>query len=475
MDHSTIAAIATPSGSGGIGIIKISGPAAISIAGALFRHRKSGAGTDSATPAKSSAPNNGFFQSHRLYYGHIVDPDSGTILDEVLLSVMKAPQSYTREHVVEINSHGGRIVLQAILSQVLKQGARLAAPGEFTQRAFLNGRIDLTQAEAVIDIINAQTEKSLQIATAQIDGQLRKKVEAVREALVAFLAQTEAAIDFPEAVEDMVDPESVVVDIQQNIIYPLEGLIQRYIDSRVLREGLNVAVVGKPNVGKSSLMNQLIQKDRAIVTAIPGTTRDIIEEALTIQGVPVILSDTAGLHETDDPVEIIGIEKTIAHVNGADVVLFLAEANQPLTDEDDRIYDKVRSKPVIIALNKIDLVRHPPPAVIPDTWTGSPHVYISALYGQGIDHLKDMIVKTARGDHPVDLGETLVPSLRHRIALEKSLAAAHAILKQFNDGNAAELIAIHIQEASDALGEILGTNVKIDVLDQIFSRFCIGK
>jgi tRNA modification GTPase len=480
MDNSTIAAIATASGRGGIGIIKLSGPEAVSIAKAVFRPYAYHVDSDfevNTHPdgAKTPKIHNGCFQSHKLNYGQIVDPQPERVVDEVLVSVMRAPHTYTIEDVVEINAHGGSVALQVILGLVLQQGARLALPGEFTKRAFLNGRIDLTQAEAVIDIVNARTEKSLQVATAQIDGQLRKQVESIRQHLFQILTLVEAAIDFPDDVDDIFNGKITADRVQGDIADLLKHLIQNYLDARVLRDGLKVAVVGKPNVGKSSLMNQLVRKDRAIVTSTPGTTRDVIEETINIQGIPVILSDTAGLHETDDPVENIGIEKTIEHVNGSDLVLLLVEAHQPITKEDYHILDHVKFKSLIIAVNKIDLIPRESDMILPDAWEPYDKVFISALYGQGIDSLKEKILKSITGDDPVDQVDLIVPNLRHKIALERSLNAANDMIAEMQNGTSSDLIAINIQEAIDSLDEILGTNVKVDVLDQIFSQFCIGK
>lgn len=467
MDNSTIAAVATPGGRGGIGIIKMSGPAAVSIVKAIFR-------PCSAENNVTDSGNNGF-QSHKLNYGRVVDPKTMQVLDEVLVSVMRAPRSYTKEDVVEINAHGGSVALQTILKLVLQQGARLAAPGEFTKRAFLNGRIDLTQAEAVIDIVNARTDNSLKIATAQIEGRLRKKIESIRQHLIQLLTHAEAAIDFPDEVDDIFNGRKIIADVQNNVVHPLEDLVRNYLDAHVFRDGFSVAVVGKPNVGKSSLLNRLLQKDRAIVTDIPGTTRDVIEDTVNLNGVPVILSDTAGLHKTDDPVETIGIEKTIAHVNGSDLVLFLIEADQPVRDEDFHIFEHVKTKPLIIAVNKIDLVRDAKDIDLPDTWSEYDTVFISALYGQGIDALKELIAKSFTGDNPIDLDEMIVPNLRHKIALERGLDAALDVVAELQNDVTADLIAINLREAIDSLEEILGMNAKIDILDQIFSQFCIGK
>ena len=475
MDNSTIAAIATPGGRGGIGIIKLSGSSAVSIAAAIFtpvqQHANSSPGKWSSSDVASSRD----FDSHRLNYGHVIDPDTGEKIDEVLLSVMLAPRSYTREDVVEINAHGGQVALNSILELVCRLGARLAEPGEFTQRAFLNGRIDLTQAEAVIDIINARTDKSLQIATAQIAGKLRRSVEQILEFLIGLLAGIEAAIDFPDDVEDNRDPRKIAAGLEAAVIKPLRTLIRHHVDGRVLRDGLRVAVVGRPNVGKSSLLNCLVQKERAIVTDVPGTTRDMIEETLNIDGYPVILADTAGLHSTEDPIETLGIQKTIEYVNGADLVLFMIEANRPVTAEDHGIIEQLQPKPVIMVMNKIDLINGEKLCQLPAAWGSLDCVQISALYDRGIDQLKDRIVGSAFGEKPIDLEAVVVPNMRQKLLLDTALEATEAVGQGLNNDTPMELIAINIQEAIDSLGRILGTNVKVDLLDEIFSRFCIGK
>jgi tRNA modification GTPase len=289
------------------------------------------------------------------------------------------------------------------------------------------------------------------------------------------MTHIEAAIDFPEEIEDLIDTQHMAAEMQAEVVHPLQGLIQNHLDARIFREGLRVAVVGKPNVGKSSLLNRLVQKDRAIVTSIPGTTRDIIEETINIQGLPVILSDTAGLHNTKDPVETIGIEKTREHVNGSDLVLFLVEAHRALSDEDYDIYANVNTKPLIIAANKIYLVSKRQNTAIPDSWSQCQLVRISALYGQGVDTLKEKIFSLAFGKRPLELDDIIVPNLRQKLAFERSRKAAEDIVSEMRNGIAIDLVAISTREAIDALDEILGINVKVDILDQIFSQFCIGK
>jgi tRNA modification GTPase len=475
MDNSTIAAIATPGGRGGIGIIKLSGPRAISIATTLFSPIESKfKTTDGKAPYKKENTRSGF-QSHRFYLGHIVDPANRRVVDEVLLCVMKAPRSYTREDVVEINAHGGRVAVNAILELVLRQGGRIAEPGEFTKRAFLNGRIDLTQAEAVIDVINARTEKSLKAAAAQIKGQLKKNVAQIREFMTGLLVRVEAGIDFPEDVEEILDPKSAIEEIEARAIRPLKRLVRHYIEGNTLREGLKVAVVGRPNVGKSSLLNRLLQSDRAIVTPLPGTTRDTIEETLNINGFPIVLADTAGLHDTNDPIETLGIEKTMENIAGADLVIFMVEANRLLTSEDHKIYSKIKSKPVIIALNKSDLLNGKRAVMLPDSWKIKDSVEISAVYDRGLEQLKEKMILTGFGPNPIDIETAIVPNLRQKQHLDDCLSASENVVRELEKGVPMELIAIHLQEAIDFLGQVLGTHVKVDVLDQIFSRFCIGK
>ncbi|MBW1835955.1 MAG: tRNA uridine-5-carboxymethylaminomethyl(34) synthesis GTPase MnmE [Deltaproteobacteria bacterium] len=469
MHAATIAAIATPPGSGGIGIIKISGKDALSIAGSIFR--KPG------EPAYGShdSCNRPCFNSHHLYYGHIVCPEKGRIIDEVLLAAMLSPCSYTREDVVEIHSHSGFVVLSTILELVLQKGARLAEPGEFTKRAYINGRIDLTQAEAVIDIIHAKTHKALEIATNQITGGMRLRVESIRDTLMGILAEIEAAIEFPDDVGGNMDSAATLQILQRDVLDPLRDLLDTYKNIHMLRDGLKLIVVGRPNVGKSSLMNRLIQKDRVIVTPFPGTTRDLIEEALNIRGVPFIVADSAGLHESDDPIEVIGIQKTHEHIDRSDLILFIVDASCSLSREDFKIYEKIEHKRMILVINKSDLVEEGFNFDIPDSWNGIPSIKTSALYNWGLEELKDLIAKISIGGEDLNTRNAIIPNLRHKLALDRSLQAAVAGVEGIDGGLPAELIAIDFQEAIESLGEIIGTTAREDVLDQIFSRFCIGK
>jgi len=471
MEYDTIAAIATPIGSGGIGIIKISGQDSFSIAEAIFQRSHPSWGAGHPEGEALSFP----LKSHRLYHGYIVNPETGRVLDEVLLSAMKAPRTYTREDVIEINTHSGYIVMASILDLVLQKGARLADPGEFTKRAYLSGRIDLTQAEAVIDIINSRTEKSLEIATSQIKGDLKNRIEFMRHSLIDILTQVEAAIDFPEDVGDLIDVESVNQILDKSVIDELSDMVAQYENAHFLRDGLKMIVVGRPNVGKSSLMNRMIKNDRVIVTPIPGTTRDLIEETLNIRGIPVIIADSAGLHETKDPVEVIGIEKTKEYIHTSDLILFMIDASDPFTIEDNKIYQIIGDKRLILVINKIDLVEEGFKPELPEAWDKIPSVKISALYGNGLSSLKDLIAKLALGDHHLDVQSTIIPNLRHKIALEKSMELAVSASEEIRKGTSFDLIAIDIKETLDSLGEIIGAVAKEDIIDQIFKRFCIGK
>ena len=471
MDSATIAAIATPIGRGGIGIIKVSGKDAFSITASIFK--KSASLSDDSR--ETDKPPFSSLKSHRLYHGYIVDKEKGRVLDEVLLSVMLAPHTYTMEDVVEINTHSGPVVQASILNLVLKKGAKLAEPGEFTKRAYLNGRIDLTQAEAVIDIINSKTDKALEIATSQIKGDLKSRIESIRGALLDILVETEVAIDFSDDAGEILNSDRTIKKLERRVVDDLKELIEKYENAHVLRDGLKMVVVGRPNVGKSSLMNRLIQEDRAIVTPIPGTTRDLIEETLNIHGIPVIIADTAGLHETDDPVEVIGIEKAQEYIRDSDLILFMVDASDPLIEEDYKIYEIISNKRLIIVINKSDLVEDDFALEIPDSWNTLPRIKISALYGTGLNELKDLIANLSIGEYGLEVQNKIIPNLRHKIALERSLRLCVAAIEEIRKETSFEFIAIDIKEAVDSLGEIIGETATDDVIDQIFSRFCIGK
>ena len=474
MKTATIAAVATPPGIGGVGIIKISGPEALKIAATLFRSCKNDNNTRKADRGHLLPIN---FQSHRLYYGHIVDPETENSADEVLLAAMPAPRSYTREDVIEIQAHGGAAALSVILALVLRQGARMAEPGEFTQRAFMNGRIDLTQAEAVIDIINARTETALKIAANQVSGQLKITVENIRSNLLDVLVHIEAAIDFPEDISDILSMTDLKAKLHREVAVPIVDLMQNYREGCIYRDGLKLAIVGRPNVGKSSLLNCLLKRDRAIVSPFPGTTRDLIEDSFQIQGVPVTITDTAGLHEAEDPIEKIGIQKARECLKTADVILQVIDGSEEITVDDYEIFSFCCGKPLIVVVNKIDLVldRKTVAPKVPAHWNAPLTVEVSALNGDGIDHLKGCIVD-AVALKPQDVHhDTVIPNLRHQRALEKCHQNVLSAINALEENRTIELVALDIQEAVGRFDEILGLNVDNDIFEKIFSRFCIGK
>jgi len=472
MVASTIAAVSTPLGSGGIGIIKISGPCAIEIAQSIFVRGSSH--TSDAAVHHKPIQGKTELDSHRLVYGHIVDPDTKKIIDEVLFVVMRAPNSYTAEDVVEIQAHASRLVLNSILALLIKNGVVLAAPGEFTRRAFLNGRIDLTQAEAVIDIINARSRKAIGMAIAQISGGFKQIVESLREEIVHVLSIMDAAIDFPDELAETIDLETIVASLNDHTIPQIKTLIAKYEDERFLREGLRIAIMGAPNVGKSSLLNQLVNRERAIVSDIPGTTRDFIEDSFTAKGIPIVVADTAGIHANPDPVERIGIEKAWEHISSADIVLYTVDAGKPTSTVDLDMFGRIAGKKVIIVVNKVDLLENKTFFSFPKQWQGVPHIFISALFGHGITDLKDIIAHLAF-DTVDDKDDDLVPNLRHKTALEKILSMLTQALGALRLGASLELAAIDFRSALGVLSEITGETVATDVLDEIFKHFCVGK
>jgi len=468
MNGSTITAIATPIGNGGIGIIKISGQNALSIAYSIFQSSK-------PSPNNKANVDSAFFKSHHIYHGNIVDFDKKKVIDEVLLLIMLAPKSYTKENIVEIHAHSSPIVLKIILDLVIQKGARLAKPGEFTKRAFLNGRIDLTQAEAVIDTINAKSEQSLKIAVGQMQGDFKICIEQITNLLINILSEIEAAIDFPDDVGEIINTEKTASILKNDIINRLTALINQYSTGHIIREGLKIVIIGSPNVGKSSILNRLVRKKRAIVTSVPGTTRDFIEESINICGIASVIIDTAGLQETDDPVELVGIKNAYEYIDNSDLILYVVDkSNHNLCENNNKIYEKIKNKKVILVFNKSDLIEDNHRIEIRDCWNKFPSISISALLNKGFNNLKNLIVKVV-SDEQISSINTFVPNLRHKIALEKSLDAALTAVNAIQKQEPFELIAIDIKYSIDFLDEIVGKVVKEDIIDNIFSRFCIGK
>ena len=451
----TIAAISTPLGEAGIGIVRLSGPAAEAIAWALFRPRR---------------PRTHFL-SHHLYLGHIVSSPE-EIVDEVLLTIMRGPRTYTREDLVEIHCHSGLGVLRRILELTLAQGARLARPGEFTLRAFLSGRLDLTQAEAVLEVIQARTEEGLRVAAGHLEGRLGRSLQQTRDSLLDLLARVEAALDFPEETGEL--PAGALAADLAGSMEALETLAATYQEGRLLREGLLVVIAGQPNVGKSSLLNCLLSQDRAIVTEIPGTTRDLVEEVITLGGVPVRLSDTAGLRPAQDRVEELGIQRTRERLTQADLILYLVDSSLPLAPEARQDLEELGERPGLAVINKVDLTQE---ISLPDLEkaTSLPSVKISALTGEGIENLKQQIVDLTLKRGLNTTGE-MVTQARHHQHLRQCLACLHRAQELLKETAAPwELVALELQEAIRELGEITGQEVGDDVLDRIFSEFCLGK
>ncbi|WP_456342835.1 tRNA uridine-5-carboxymethylaminomethyl(34) synthesis GTPase MnmE [Thermovibrio sp.] len=456
----TIAAIGTPVGKGAIGIVRISGKEALRILRELFRTKKGQKREE--------------FEERRLYYGLVVD-EFGEPIDEVLVVYMKAPKSFTGEDVVEIHSHGGIVVVRKILREVLKRGARLAEPGEFTMRAFINGKIDLVQAEAINQLIEAKSEVEAKVALRQLEGSLSKRIEEIRDKLLETKAYIEAAVDFPDEEVELLEKGKVkerLIEVKEEI----ERLLRSYREGRLIREGIKVAIVGRPNVGKSSLLNALLKEERAIVTEIPGTTRDVIEESITVKGIPVRLIDTAGIRETAEKVEKIGIERSIEKLKEADVILFVIDGSAGFTEEDRKIGELLSGKDnVIVVINKKDAglkVR------CRDLREWSRCVEISAKSGERIEELADEIVRLVLLEPEAVLGgeEDVITSERHRELLEEAKRAVERAIKSLDEGfESPEFLSMDIDEALEKLGMIVGKVTTEDMYDIIFSRFCIGK
>lgn len=456
--HDTIAATATPFGMSGIGIIRISGPEALAIARCIFK------------------PSNGkcAWKSHHLYHGDIIYADGKTVLDEVLISFMRKPRSFTGEDIVEINCHGNPVIIQSVLTQLQELGCRLARPGEFSERAFLNNRLDLSQAEALAAMISAKSAKAYAMGLSQLKGSLCKEIDNLRLLLIDALAGLEAAIDFTEDTSEEKIPE-MPPQIDQ-AMERMQSLLSSYCAARVYTEGINVVITGKPNVGKSSLLNSLTGKKKAIVTEIPGTTRDLITDTINIGGIAVHLIDTAGIREPQNAIEKEGISLVWQSLAEADVVIIMLDVSKPLTDEDKIIIDKNKSGNIIVAINKIDL---------PRTWEiktieklfprETKFLEISAKAGAGLEELKKTIMNLSVSGETENTGGVMIINLRHKLAIEKACKNIQNAKESIASGMSAEFAAFDLREALDYLDEITGKKINDEILDKIFSSFCIGK
>ena len=453
----TIAAVATAYGEGGIGIIRISGENAEKLLSDIF------------VPC-SGKP----IKNRMMTYGHIVDPEKGEVLDEVLAVLMKAPHTYTREDVAEINCHGSVIALKNVLALCLRRGARMAEPGEFTKRAFLNGRLDLSEAEAVIDLIRAKTDKSFDVSMKQLEGALSGEIRAIRKDMLDLLVEVTVNIDYPdEDIEELTYKK--LIESIENIREKIEQLLSSADSGRILREGLNAAIVGKPNVGKSSLMNALLKESRAIVTEIPGTTRDTIEEMISIRGIPVRLTDTAGIRKTQDVIEKIGIEKSKEAFNEADLVIFILDGSREPDEEDFEIIDVIGERKAIVLINKSDLGRKVSIEEIEKKLPGCEVIETSIISGKGLEDVENTIESMVYSGDVVQKNSCMVTNVRHIELLNQagdSMGDAH---KMAVSGEALDFIEVDINAAYQSLGEIIGETVADDIINEVFARFCLGK
>lgn len=456
MIEDTITAIATPVGEAGLSVIRISGPKAFSIADQCFKP----IGKRSSTPSQA--------ESHTVHYGHVVR--KGARVDEVLLTVFRAPRTFTKEDVIEISCHGGLIPTKLVLDTVLAQGARLAHPGEFTKRAFLNGRIDLTQAEAVADVIHSKTELALRAANEQLTGKLSQRIEILREDLLKILAHVEAHIDFPD--ED-ISPDtmsSLLSKLEEGITF-MKRLLASAPEGQILRQGVRTAIIGRPNAGKSSLLNCLLGKDRAIVSDTAGTTRDTIEETANIRGIPIVFIDTAGLRESTDQIEQEGIRRSQESGGQADLVLHVIDNSQERTAYEDQLLDQFAHKTRIVVLNKCDL---PAGFTQPETLS-SPCVPVSCQTEEGLESLRDAIQDAVwKGQVDAEMLEVMINS-RHQDALNRAKQATQTTAQALAEGLTLELVALDLRIAVNAIGEIVGKTTTDDLLDKIFNEFCLGK
>ena len=457
----TIAAISTPMGEGAIAIVRLSGPEAIQIADKIYKGPKG--------KTLSSV------ESHTIHYGHIVDRPSDRVVEEVMVSVLKAPRTFTREDVIEINCHGGIVTVNQVLQLALREGARLAEPGEFTKRAFLNGRIDLSQAEAVMDLIRAKTDRAMNVAMNQMEGRLSALVRRLRSEILETLAHVEVNIDYPEYddVEEMT--HQILVEKATAVKKEIETLLRTSEQGKILREGLSTVIIGRPNVGKSSLLNSLVHEAKAIVTDIPGTTRDVIEEYVNVRGVPLRLVDTAGIRETEDIVERIGVERSRQVLKEADLILLVLNYSEELSEEDVKLFEAVEGMDVIVILNKTDLEAKIDTERVRELANGRPVVTTSLLKEEGINDLEEAI-QLLFYTGAIESGDlTYVSNTRHISILQQAKRAIEDALSGIEQDVPIDMVQIDLTRCWELLGEIIGDSVHESLIDQLFSQFCLGK
>jgi len=457
-EYDTIAAISTPPGEGAISIVRLSGDQAVKVAKRIFK------GRDLEKVA-----------SHTINYGHIIDPEDGSLVDEVMVSVMLAPKTFTREDVVEINTHGGIVATNKVLQLLLGYGARMAEPGEFTKRAFLNGRIDLTQAESVMDLIRAKTDKAMQVAVNQLDGNLHHLISNLRQEILDSLAQVEVNIDYPEYDTDQMTT-NLLLEKARLVSKNIDSLLKTADSGEILQHGLATAIVGKPNVGKSSLLNRLLDEEKAIVTDVAGTTRDVVEQYVNIDGVPLKLIDTAGIRETDDKVEKIGVERSRTALKGADLVIVVLDSSRELDEDDLELLDATNDKRRIVIFNKNDLM----PVITPDSVVQlKPDDIIlktSAIKNDGIELIKDTISKIFNaGIEDTNSTNVIITSARQAGLLRKAKNSLNDVISGIEAGMPIDLVQIDMTACWDTLGEITGESYQDELITQLFSQFCLGK
>ncbi|EHS7198963.1 tRNA uridine-5-carboxymethylaminomethyl(34) synthesis GTPase MnmE [Staphylococcus pseudintermedius] len=455
----TITSISTPMGEGAIGIVRLSGHDAVEIADKLYKGKH----------LLKDVP------THTINYGHIIDPETEEVVEEVMVSVLRAPRTFTREDIVEINCHGGILTINRVLELTMTYGARMAEPGEYTKRAFLNGRIDLSQAEAVMDFIRSKTDRASKVAMNQIEGRLSDLIKRQRQSILEILAQVEVNIDYPEY-DDVEDATTeFLLERSQEIKQEIQKLLDTGVQGKIMREGLSTVIVGKPNVGKSSMLNNLIQDNKAIVTEVAGTTRDVLEEYVNVRGVPLRLVDTAGIRETEDIVERIGVERSRKALSEADLILFVLNYNEPLTEDDRKLYEVIKNEDAIVIINKTDLEQRLDLVEVETMVGDMPIIQTSMLQQQGIDELEIQIRDLFFGGEVQSQDMTYVSNSRHISLLKQAKNAIQDAIDAAEMGVPMDMVQIDLTRTWEILGEIIGESASEELIDQLFSQFCLGK